>query len=178
MKIWCFTPFTPDKNLGKAYNEYCELVPNDDDWIIIKDADVMFLTPDFLELLTDHIKDHPNTGIFTCLTNRIGSPAQLYGGKISENADIKHHRKIAMSIKDNKTSKLCNHVISGMMMCFKKSTWRKVGGFPEDKIFLGVDYGFSRKVLNDGMVIRIMTNIYIFHYYRLVEGNGYTDHLK
>jgi GT2 family glycosyltransferase len=177
MKIWCFVPYTNEKNLGKAYNEYCELVPNDDDWIVIKDGDVMFLTPDFFELITEHISEHPDTGIFTCLTNRIGTLSQLYEGKISEIRDIGYHREIAMSIRNNKTTTLTNYPVSSLVMCFKKNTWKDVGKFREDKKFLGVDYDFSHKILNNGLDIRIMNNIYVFHYYRLLEGAGYIEHL-
>jgi len=178
MKIWCFVPYTNEKNLGKAYNEYCQIVPNDDDWILIKDGDLMFLTPDFFDLLTEHISENPNTGIFTCLTNRIANPVQLYKNNFSQIGDVGYHREIAMSIRNKKTTKLINRVISGMFMCFKKSTWKNVGKFTEDKKFLGVDHDFSRKVLNNKLDIRVMENIYVFHYYRLLEGGvGYMEHL-
>src|SRR5690606_25808907 len=44
-QIWYFVPGAGDKNLGAALNRHCELVPSDDDWILIRDNDTAFLHP-------------------------------------------------------------------------------------------------------------------------------------
>ena len=66
--------------------------------------------------------------------------------------------------------------ISGMLMLFRKSTWKEVGKFNETGL-LGIDNEFSLSVVGNGGKIGIMCGVYILHYYRLMEGYMYKDHL-
>ncbi len=68
--IHCVHPFRQDKNLGKAYNEAFKRCP-DQDWLCLMDWDVMLLTHDAINIMTKYTEDYPDTGIFTCLTNRL-----------------------------------------------------------------------------------------------------------
>jgi hypothetical protein len=48
LKIFYSNPFDLDKNIGKAYNEYLASInANDDDWIVLQDGDILYLTPDW-----------------------------------------------------------------------------------------------------------------------------------
>jgi GT2 family glycosyltransferase len=172
------TPYSLDKNLGRAYNLAASRVP-ETDWICVIDYDVMFLTPDAVKIMHEYVMTYSNTGIFTCYTNRIHPLAkdQLLGGQVSENDSIKHHQAIAkaQSIYTPEVTNI-NHVISGFLMLFSKSTWNKIK-FREDGLCLGVDNAFSKDVLNTGRNILRMEGLYVWHSYRL---NCITDksHLK
>jgi cellulose synthase/poly-beta-1,6-N-acetylglucosamine synthase-like glycosyltransferase len=171
--IYYFTPFIKG-NLGEAYNHYCNLVPDDDDWITMMDGDIMMLHLDWAEKWRSILEQNTNAGIVTCVTNRIGTKAQrIEAMKLSDS--IKHHKKFAIQLFDeNGTSVVkTNSPISGMFFAFKKSTWKLVGGFKNG--ILGVDYNFSNKVLQHTSIV-IALGFYVLHYYRFIENN--TNHLK
>ena len=90
--IWYFTPYSIEGNLGKAYNDYCKLVQNEEDWICFIDGDVCFLNSDWGKHFEDLIEKYPEAGIITCFTNRIGCKEQCYTNEISENSDMKYHK--------------------------------------------------------------------------------------
>jgi len=176
--VYYFTPFYKG-DLGKAYNHYCELVPNDDDWITFSDGDVLQLHLDWGDIWGKILEENDSAGIVTCLTNRIGSKEQLYDGSYLAK-DILTHKKIANNLLklNNIRTKNISSAISGFFFSFKKSTWTKVGGFK--KGILGVDRDFAKKVHEANLSIKIAYGFYVFHYYRFLESpekGNYTDHL-
>jgi GT2 family glycosyltransferase len=177
MAIYYFTPYALDKNLGAAYNHYMELLPEDDDWACFIDGDAMFLTPDWGHLIQKAIEDYPETGMFTCYTNRIGNKQQLYRGIFSENRDVVAHRNIAKVCHEtgkNRTRQL-SRPISGIMMIIQKRTWKQ---FPFKDGLLTVDNDISARLLNAGLKVRLIESIYMLHYYRMAEGKKYKKHLQ
>lgn len=177
--VYYFTPYATDKDLGSVYNQYASIVPDDEDWICIMDADTCFLTPDFGHVIQSIIDQHPDTGLFTTYTNRVGNLDQCYQGEISSNSNILHHRKLAKEISVSHKDKVkeLRKIISGMIMIFKKSTWRQIGGFPENKGILAIDNRFSKRILQHGLKIKLIESIYLFHFYRLDTGIKNKDHL-
>jgi GT2 family glycosyltransferase len=176
MPIYYFTPYALDKNLGAAYNHYMELLPGNDDWACFLDGDTMFLSPDWGHLIEKAISEFPDTGMFTCYTNRVNNKEQLYRGVFNNNRDIIAHRNIALvchEIGKNRAKKL-TRMVSGMMMIIQKKTWRE---FPFSDGLLGVDNDISQRLLNAGKEVRLIESIYLFHYYRLAEGRTYKNHL-
>ena len=178
MHIYYGIPYALDKNLGAEYNRYMNLLPNDDDWMCVTDGDIMFFG-DFGHQISDVIKKIPDAGLITCLTNRIAkNKAQLYGG---DSSDAIVHRVIAKNLdKDFRGSyRKINQKVSGFFMAIKKKTWLEVGKFPEipNKI-LDIDGLISSKILRSGKGIYLMRGVYVFHYYRLLEGVKYKDHLR
>lgn len=178
INIYYFTPFSLEKKLGKAYNDYIKLVPKDNDWICLLDADTCFLTPNYGKQIHDIVQKNQHIGMFTCVTNRVFNKQQCYENYISENDSMRNHRTIAQYIQDNwyDEIKILPRDISGFLMLFQKGTWKDVKGFSEEGV-LGIDTDFSFKILNSGRKIALMKGVYIFHYYRLVEGIEYKDHL-
>jgi GT2 family glycosyltransferase len=178
VKIWFFTPYDTDKNLGKAYNEYCRLVP-ESDWICLMDGDCMFLNSNFGHIATQYIKSYPKTALFIPVVNRVGKNSQCYGDKISQDPDIRHHKKIADKCSKKIEVKNMNHIRLPSMPCFlfSKKLWTTVGGFDETGRILGVDVRFSQKAMKVGDCLR-MNGLYMFHYYRLNEGVRSLDHVK
>jgi GT2 family glycosyltransferase len=179
--IYHFVPYSLEKNYGKACNDYCRIVPNNDDWIVIQDADCMILTPNYGTILQKYIYMYPDTGIFTIWTNRVkpnNKNLQQYLPEMFNEVDIRKHREKALTLYslNNGNIKEINRIISGYFMMFKKSTWVEVGGFKEQGI-LKIDNDFSRKVLYSGKKILLMGMVYCFHYYRLNEGWENKNHL-
>jgi GT2 family glycosyltransferase len=171
MNIRYCTPFSIEKNLGKAYNEYVDkLTKYQDDWVFFIDGDCMFLDPFWGKQIHDLVHKYPETGIFTCYTNRVGDLQQCYEGIRSNNSNILDHYQIAQDLKQNKywETKEINRVISGHFFGFSRKTWLDVNGFDEtsDKI-LRVDNRFSSKILQSGKKILLIEGLYIFHLYRI-----------
>lgn len=182
--IYYFKPYSLDKNLGKAYNDHCKIVPSDDDWIVMMDGDTCFLTSDYGHIIQKVIESNPEIGLFTCYTNRIGNLEQCYNGHISEESDITIHLLQANNLANLQPSlKELKNVISGHFMLFQKKTWREVNGFPEQPRkgkkynLLGVDNRFSNRILKAGKRIMLIENLYIFHVYRLLKGINDKTHL-
>jgi GT2 family glycosyltransferase len=179
--IQYFTPFSLEKKIGKAYNESMSLLPNEEDFACLRDGDTMFLTPDYGKQIADIIemyKNH-NVGIFTCLTNRIKNKFQLLTeSEAFENKDITYHKKLALKIKENHYLSIREipRSISGFCMIIQKKTWIQFGGFKEIGM-LAIDNDFSRRVLEGGKKIYCMQGVYMFHYYRLLEGQKNKKHL-
>lgn len=176
MNVHVVTPFRLDKNLGKAYNEVFAQC-NEGDWLCVIDWDVMFLTPNFMKFLHGYARSYPDTGIFTCWTNRIhkGAIQQLLPGMYEEN-DIRKHISMAQSKEIGgyaDVTELKKH-ISGFLMMVSKKTWNEFK-FNEDGKCLGVDNEYSDRILAAGKKIFRMNSIYVFHGYRMGMPNDYKD---
>lgn len=177
-KVWEFIPYSIDKALGVAYNECFDLVPSDDDWVILTDADSLYLTPSHIHMVRRAIDKYPDAGMFVCKVNRVKRKAQVYDMKLFEDMDIKKHRRIALDLASKPLD--CPEIggdLGGYFMCLKKSTWKDMGGFKTTGI-LGVDTMASRRIREIGKVTRIINNLYKFHYYRWLEGINSKEHLK
>lgn len=186
--IYYFSPYSLEGNLGKAYNDYCKLVP-DDAWICLIDGDVLFLHNEWGKHFQDLVNKYPDTGLFTTFTNRVGNLNQCFQDMLSENSDLIYHRKLALQLQKERylDIKELNEIISGHIMLFSKKTWQEIGGFPEELSekfkqkfsanIATVDNRFSNRVLKAGKKILLAQGIYALHYYRLCEGRAYRDHL-
>jgi len=179
MSIYYFVPYSLERNIGKAYNQYMALLPNDNDYGVLMDGDTMFLTFDWGHAIAEVIKKIPDAGIITCYTNRLAkNKVQLYG---VDSTDIIVHRAIAKKLDEDfrGSYRKINQRISGFFMAIQKKTWKEVGKFPEipNKI-LDIDGLFSNKILRAGKSIYIMRGMYKLHYYRMAEGPKYKDHLR
>lgn len=161
-------PFDLDKNLGRAYNVAFEDL-EERDWVCLIDHDVMLLTPDAIRIMYEYTKNFPETGIFTCYTNRIHPLAvdQLLDGKVSENTCMKYHVERAYNQKRfGITVTEIKHVISGFLMLVSKKTWHQIK-FPETMKCLGVDNFYSQAIMEAGKKIYRMDSLYVWHSYRL-----------
>lgn len=179
-KIWYSNPFNTDKNIGKALNEFCELVP-DGDWICLQDGDMMYLTPDWGKQIEDVVKSVGDTyGLIGCVTNRLGRNIQRVGD-MDDNHDILYHYEIAKDIKESNygvVEDITNkRYVAGMLMLFPKKVWSDVK-FPENNI--AFDDAFSKAVTRKGYKLGLMRGLYVYHFYRAWSTNPKTSraHLK
>lgn len=163
--IWYLQPYSISRNIGAEYNRQIALLP-DDAIICILDHDFCFLLPDTKKQI-EEIAIKGEYDLYGCMTNRVSLPHQLHGGKISDDADIRNHTRIAQQIQDELYG-ICeptNYYIAGFFMLFRKSVWHKVGGFVEKSY--SFDRVFSGQVKNKA----IMQGVYGFHCYRLLSNN-------
>lgn len=179
VKIFEGTPYGPNKQYGKALNEFCEQAPKDS-WIIIRDRDTMYLEDNGQQII-DIAERYPDTGVFGCMTNRLGLNWQLHNGEISEDSDILNHYKIAKELKEKNGTECATigSCVGGLFLMFKKSTWEKVhfreGNIIQNNIYF--DWDFVARIKDLNMPIRLMMGVYIFHYYRLHKNVRDITHL-
>lgn len=177
--IYYFTPYQ-HKNLGAAYNHYCSLVPNDNDWITIMDGDIMQLHLDWGEIWETILTNNDNAGIVTCRTNRV-APSNTFQlcDDMFDNNNIIEHKLYATKLLNQfryETKDIINSsFMSGFYFSFKKSTWRLVGGFAEG--MLDIDKQFFLSVIKH-LPCKLALGYYVVHYYRMYEGHQYMNHLK
>jgi len=148
------------------------------------DGDTMFLQPDFGHQIQQHIENHPEAGIFTCFASRCHYKIQQVPRADMLNDSILYHKEIADEVKQvsASSSSTITRRIAGHLMAIRKSTWDKilpvVRVTASEKQILGVDTKISNAILNAGLEIRLMRDIYLLHYCRLAEGFDYTKHIE
>lgn len=164
MKIIYSTPFNTSKNIGKALNDFCEIVP-EDAWIVLRDMDTLPLCPEFGKQVEQVIMNNNGYDLISCMTNRLNVSDQLHNNGISDNMDILHHIEISKQRWDEhgalvKEAKL----VAGLCLIFRKSLWNRIM-FTEN--CLHFDKIFSQSVLKEGGKIGIAKGLYLFHIYRI-----------
>jgi len=170
--IHTYIPYAPrstHKNIGAVYNNFMQMLP-EGDWACFLDHDAMFTTLDWyqqLEEIIDGLKlSHPQAGLLTTCTNRIGNFEQRISGIEPQNHDIYYHRKIGKQrqIEYGNSLRECEYLISGVVILISKEVWKKTVGFTDG--FLGVDRDIDQKVRDLGYKTYIMDGVYCYHWYR------------
>ncbi|MFA6482284.1 MAG: hypothetical protein WCW62_06890 [Bacteroidales bacterium] len=181
--IYFFTPYSFNFKLLAAITGCMDLL-QPDDWAVIMDGDTMFLEPDFGHQILRHIEAHPDAGLFTCRASRCHYKIQQVPGADMLNDSILYHKGIADELKQESTgvSSTITRRIAGHLMVIRKSTWDiilpVVRITASEKQILGVDTKISNAILNAGLEIRLMKDIYLLHYCRLADGFDYTKHIE
>lgn len=179
-KVWYSNPYSTEKNIGKALNEFCELVP-DGDWICLQDGDIAYLTPKWGKQIEDTIKKYGDTfGLIGCMTNRLGRQIQR-AGDLNDHHDMQRHSEIAFEMENKHYAEVEDitdkRYVAGMFMLFPKSVWKECK-FPENNI--AFDDAFSLSVIKKGYRLGLMKGLYVYHLYRIWSDNPIRDraHLK
>lgn len=181
--IWFFTPYSFEKKMFQAWEQYMNLVQNPNDWVCMMDGDTMFLHADFGHIIQEYIDKYPDTGIFTCYTSRSRTAWMMPKNHLYNEANIIRHKKTANALR--KKFKLqadeINDRVTGHLMMMQKKTWLAIREEVKEKSkelkILSVDSVISRTVLKNGKKIRLMKELYNLHYYRLLEGGKYKNHI-
>lgn len=179
MTVHYISPYSTDKNFGKAINDACSIVP-DSDYICLRDGDSMFLTSSWGAQIEETIKRHGRKySLICCLTNRLGRPIQRYKGEFSTNTDIMHHYSIAEELEREHWAEVeditVKRRVAGMFMLFPKTLWNSIK-FEENTAQF--DDRFSNAVVRKGKKLGLMKGLYVFHFYRLNKNPRDTSHLK
>lgn len=171
VKVHIMTPYSLEKNLGKAYNEAMNLIP-EGDTAVLCDGDISFLTPDYGHILSRFANEYPNN-VLTCYANRIH---QLAVGQQSfcTSSDMIDCLRHAESIKHVNTVSTITGPVSGFLLVIPKHIWHK-HKFAEDMKCLGVDNEFTNKIRRNGIEILRINSLIVYHVYRLLTGKK--DHL-
>lgn len=185
--IYYFKPFSTDKNLGACYNKYMSLI-NDDDTAVLLDGDTCFLTPDYGMVIAEYVAAYPDA-VLTCWTNRINEKAEQQYDPLAVRgvADMRFHLQMAkeLQIAPVEPAIALHGFVSGFMLVVPKKVWLAVGGFAEKQVYedrgphnlLGVDNDFTNRVRKAGVQVLRMNRIYIWHTYRLLQGDNNKSHL-
>jgi GT2 family glycosyltransferase len=180
--IYTFVPYSTEKNFGKAINQCCDIVPNDEDWICIRDGDAMNLTPDWGMIIKEAIDNHGNDfDLFGCWTNRLNlanGRHQLVTHEMYNEFNIETHYDQAKTFSGVFEGIRTVNSIAGFFMLFKKKTWIQAGGFLENSVQFDTD--FCRRVKFNGGKIGLINRLYMFHLYRIWakgDAGSQTDHL-
>lgn len=178
MKVCYSNPYSRIKNIGRALNEFCAMVPTDS-WIVLQDGDIMYLTDYWGTQIEDIIANNQNYDLIGCVTNRLKHNHQLYLGKFSEDPDILNHIAIAEKVSQDHydTVEQTEKAIAGMCMLFPKKIWTKHQFKENTPTF---DTHFSRSIQRAGGKVGIAKGLYVFHRYRMGKPDPKTNdkHLK
>lgn len=170
-------PWTFDKNLSGFYNDKIMSLPNDNDWVMFTDRDTYFPNPDYGKHIERIIDKHgKNYGLFTCVTNRVGTGYQCVKNAWTIEKGIAHEEKSkslwyahGVLVEDITN----NSPISGMMMLVQKKLLVE-GRLLKDGLLLGADNELHYIAKESGKKVGLMKGVYIYHYYR----NGQRDNKK
>jgi len=178
MKVWHFTPYSTDRNLGRAYNEYMALIP-EGDAACFMDGDAMYLIPDWGHVIENYANTYPNA-ILTCWINRIHELAkgQNAGGPVWVDECLRDaviRRELLYKATPITGS------VSGTLLVIPKSIWQlypfsEVNTYrPGEPNLLGVDNEWTNRIRANGVQVLRMDGMLIYHQYRLLTGKK--DHL-
>jgi len=168
--IHTYIPFSPSEkklNLGWVYNNFMEIV-GEEDWVLFLDYDATFTTKYWYNQLEDIIKKNTDYGLFSSFMNRVGQPFQIPNGIDRNNHDMRYHRNVGKELQninyDNVIQFPNNTPLSGVVILISKKTWKDIGGFKEG--FLGVDNTLHRDCINNNIKVGLMSGFYVYHWYR------------
>lgn len=178
IKVYFRTPYSIDKNLGEAYNEEMDMIP-DGHSACFTDGDILFLTPDYGHIITEYANRYPNA-VLTCWTNRIH---RLAKGQLKEDiksSDIKDHLSVEQSVQG---VTIINGSVSGFLLVIPKHIWQRFH-FSETNFYnssqpnlLGVDNEWTNRIRANGVQVLRMDGVYVWHTYRLLSDGQDKNHL-
>jgi hypothetical protein len=179
MRVFIRTPYSLEKNLGKAYNEEMAMIPDGDAACFI-DGDCMFLNSNYGTILHNYANEHQDS-ILTCWINRIHPLAtgQLFPG--IADWTVQQCLEQADKIKDLTCTTLLTGSVSGTLMIVPKKIWDRykfceVNTYrPSEPNLLGCDNHYTNLVRGNGVKVKRMNGLLIYHQYRLLTGKK--DHL-
>lgn len=179
--VYYFTPYNSNKLLGKAYNDVCKIVPNNNDWICLMDADTMFLSNNYGKQIEEVTKKHSQYDIFTCYATRIGGLDQRWKGKICNSENLTELKKEVLKAEKKYWGEVTElrRSISGHFLLFKKCLWDEIP-FPHKSSqgsILGIDNVWSNRCLKKGKRIGRIDGLLVAHYYRLDSNMQDKSHL-
>ena len=161
-----YAPMNYDMNLGRCYNDYMEML-DDNDFILFLDHDAVFCDSSWREIIQEVLDKYGHEeALFTCRTNRIGNPYQRIN-LLCENHHLACHRALSNFIQKN-TDEIVTEITtlpssSGVVMLLNKKTWKKYR-FSEG--FLKVDNKMHIALRENGGKVFFINKLYVYHFYR------------
>lgn len=169
--IHYISPYSTSKNIGGAINKAIrQLNADTSDWICLTDHDVLWLLPDSKARL-ERILSTTDYDVLGPVTNRLAMPYQL-ASNMFDVTDIKRHIEVAKMLESDVVEPY-PHILAAFCLCFRVSTWRKLGGFAENDICF--DLTFSLMAQKSKLKLGLMVGVYLFHAYRMWSDNPKMD---
>lgn len=174
-KLFAMTPFSLDMNLGAAYNEAMELLP-DGAWAALLDHDIAFTTKLWYRQLQEAIAAVPQAGAITAVTNRIAAPWQRVGTADWVRCDEREahnmadHYALGASLAQKRTLLDITRTkgFGGVVICLSKDAWRRAGGFADG--LLCVDHSIHFRLAAAGYRNYLHEGLYVYHRRRAFGG--------
>lgn len=179
-KIHYLLPYSTEKNIGKAYNEAIEqLKAADDDWIVLRDGDTLFPTPQWGNQINEALmRCGHDFGLIGAMTNRIGDTHQRVEGMFDE-WDIRKHVTKAFELQDQYWAEVEETAkgVAGFFMAFQVKTWKQIKfvDTTDPNISRMFDTAFYKAVRAKKMKVGLMKGLYILHLYRPLSDNPRQD---
>jgi GT2 family glycosyltransferase len=155
-------PFSPEKNLGAAYNEtMCHA--NFGDWVCMVDHDMMFTTSQWHAQILAAIAAAPTAGAFAAMTNRIAQPWQRPVDAPTTD-DVAAHRRFGEALVKQRTLLDVTDTAGwgGVVIVTSKDAWLEVGGFV-DGLFC-VDHAYHYALRAAGRRVYLIEGLYVYHW--------------
>jgi len=175
--LYFFTPYSFDKKLFEAWDDYMNLIKEPSDWVCMMDGDVLFLISDFGHQMQTYIDKYPDAGLFTCYASRTSRPQLKWKGADMTNPSLIYHRTKAEQLYaayHGQVEELGDLNALGYLMLIRKSTWllirEQVKEWTADKDILGVDTRISKAIRKANFKSYLMRGMYVLHYYRMKNG--------
>lgn len=170
VKLYVFIAYAPktyNMNLGRCYNDYMEMVDDEDAFIMFIDHDAILLYPGWREIAQEVIHKYVNdNALFIVRTNRINNPYQrlnLFENNHLLSDNSKYASFIAKEFGSSVTECANWPSSSGVVLMMKKSTWQK-HKFSDG--FLKVDNNIHIAHRVAGDKVYMMNGLYAYHFYR------------
>lgn len=175
VKLFAMTPFSLEMNLGAAYNEAMDLLP-DGAWAALLDHDIAFTTKLWYRQLQEAIAAAPRPGAITAVTNRIAAPWQRVGTADWVRCDEREahnmadHYKLGAELANKRTLLDITETkgFGGVVICLSKAAWREVGGFADG--LLCVDHSIHFRLAAAGFRNYMHEGLYVYHRRRAFGG--------
>ena len=170
--IWFFTPYSFQKKLFEAYDNYMRLIPNEKDWICLMDGDAAFLLSDFGHQIQEYIDQFPDTGLFTCYGSRCPYGHQVKSGINQASDSIRYIFENTTKMRRDDHLKVIeiNKRIAGHLMVIQKKTWTRyreeISQHAANAYIQAVDTAISDILNQHHEKILLMEGLQVFHYYR------------
>jgi hypothetical protein len=169
--------FIPYKEGGESFldtcNRYMELLPNDDDFGIILDHDILFTTTSWHSQIQKAVEENPDVSAYAAATNRIWSRF-LWADVDKDNNDVVYHRqkgeeiaaKYGSQVEDISRTDKTNRGWGGYFMMMRKRAWKKIGGFNHmGRYKKCMDWSTHEKLVAAGEKVMLLKGVYVYHWY-------------
>ncbi len=173
VKVFYSTPWQAG-DIGEGINDFISLLP-DDSWVVIRDADTMFLTSNQQKQIQDIAESNPPFDLIGCRTNRLRSPYQAIQGTFDVDS-IGYHigvaserERVYYGVIDQLPQ---TEVVAGMFMMFRKSLWQE---FKFESKSIQFDMLYSEKLHASGKTLGIAQGLYLLHLYRYGAKDPFTS---
>jgi glycosyltransferase involved in cell wall biosynthesis len=155
-------PYTTNGNLGQEYNRIIN--SSKSDWFLFLDDDIFLLHPNWYYMCQIAIKQYPQTGLFTCWTNRSSALNKRVDIADTGNDLLSHYyeAKRLFTRFGYECTKITDCFCTHGFILISRLGWEIAGGFPAQ----GTAYeicDYAQKLIKNKIELRIMQGMYIYH---------------